>query len=94
MFVTNHNMPIRDTTVRISLIAYEKNIHKEHSEFEHVSPHCFRHTFATRCIAKGMKPKVLQNILGHSTLAMTMDLYCHVEDDTIKNEMALIAEMA
>ena len=94
VFVTNHNMPIRDTTVRISLIAYEKNIQKEHSEFEHVSPHCFRHTFATRCIAKGMKPKVLQNILGHSTLAMTMDLYCHVEDDTIKNEMALIAEMA
>lgn len=87
-------MPIRDTTVRISLIAYEKNIQKEHPQFEHVTPHSFRHTFATRCIAKGMKPKVLQKILGHTSLAMTMDLYCHVEDHTVKKEMALFAEMA
>ena len=27
-------------------------------------------------------------------IAMTMDSYCHVEDDTVKNEMALVAEMA
>ena len=40
-----------------------------------------------------MKPKALQKILGHSTLQMTMDLYCHVEEDTIKEEMALLAEM-
>ena len=41
-----------------------------------------------------MKPKVLQKILGHTTLQMTMDLYCHVEDETVKDEMALFAEMA
>ena len=35
----------------------------------------------------------LQKVLGHSTLQMTMDLYCHVEEDTIKEEMALLAEM-
>ena len=52
-----------------------------------LSFHCFRHTFATRAIENGMNPKTLQKILGHSTLAMTMDLYCHVTDDTIKTEM-------
>ena len=54
---------------------------------ESFSMHCLRHTFATRCIEAGMKPKTLQKILGHSTLGMTMDLYVHVTDDTVFDEM-------
>lgn len=49
--------------------------------------HCLRHTFATRCIEAGVKPKTLQKLLGHSTLSMTMDLYVHVTDDTVFDEM-------
>ena len=94
VFVTSKYQPIRDVTVRISLDAYVKNIRKKYPDFERVTPHQLRHTFASRCIAKGMKPKVLQKILGHSTLAMTMDLYCHVEDETMRNEMAFLGEMA
>lgn len=41
-----------------------------------------------------MNPKVLQKILGHNSLQMTMDLYCHVEEKTMREEMALIGEMA
>lgn len=52
------------------------------------STHAFRHTFATRAIENGMQPKTLQKILGHGTLAMTMDLYCHTTDDTLFSEMA------
>lgn len=54
---------------------------------ERISPHVLRHTFATRCIEAGMKPKTLQKILGHATLSMTMDLYVHVTDDTLEKEM-------
>lgn len=43
--------------------------------------------------AKGMNPKTLQKLLGHSSLQMTMDLYCHVLDETLKEEMSNIAEM-
>lgn len=57
------------------------------------TPHCLRHTFATNCIAKGMRPKTLQKLLGHNSLQMTMDLYCHVLDETLKEEMSIIAEM-
>lgn len=35
----------------------------------------------------GMSPKTLQKILGHSSLQMTMDLYCHVSDETLFDEM-------
>ena len=49
--------------------------------------HSLRHTFATRCIESGIKPKVLQKLLGHSSIAMTMDLYVHVTNEERKSEM-------
>ena len=39
-----------------------------------------------------MNPKTLQHILGHATLAITMDLYCDVMEDTKREEMAKIAD--
>ena len=60
-------------------------------EFEHVHPHTLRHTFATRCIENGVPPQVLKTLLGHSTLAMTMDLYAHVLPDTKAEELQKIA---
>ena len=66
---------------------------KEHPEFEKFSPHCFRHTFATRAIENGMQPKTLQKILGHGSLQMTMDLYCHVTDDTLFEAMRLMEKV-
>ncbi|MFQ7481971.1 MAG: tyrosine-type recombinase/integrase [Ruminococcus sp.] len=56
-------------------------------------PHVFRHTFATRAIEAGMQPQVLKTILGHSSLAMTMDLYSHVLPDTKAEEMQKIISM-
>ena len=61
-------------------------------QIESFTPHCFIHTFATRAIESGMKPKVLQKILGHKTLQMTMDLYCHVMPDLKEDEMKLVED--
>lgn len=54
---------------------------------EKISMHTLRHTFATRCIESGMKPKTLQKILGHANITMTMDLYVHVTEDEKEKEM-------
>ena len=51
------------------------------------SVHAFRDTFATRAIESGMNPKTLQEILGHSNISMTMNLYAHVMDTTKIEEM-------
>lgn len=56
-------------------------------EFERITPHTFRHTFATRCLEHGMKPKVLQEIMGHSQFSITMDLYGHVLENEKEKEM-------
>ena len=42
------------------------------------TPHEMRHTFASRMIRAGAHPKVLQELLGHSTIKMTMDTYGHL----------------
>ncbi len=47
---------------------------------EHLHPHCFRHTFATRCFEKGMSPLVVQSIMGHANYSTTVS-YTHVLKD-------------
>jgi integrase len=44
---------------------------------EGVSPHVLRHTFATRLAEINIHPKVAQELLGHSKVATTLDIYTH-----------------
>lgn len=47
--------------------------------------HMLRHTYSSRAIENGMQPKTLQKLLGHRSLATTMDKYVHVTDDSLEN---------
>ncbi len=47
------------------------------------SMHTLRHTYATRAIERGVPPKVLQRLLGHSSIKTTMDTYVHVTDESL-----------
>ena len=62
---------------------YDRYLEKicDKAGIERISMHTLRHTFATRCIESGMKPKTLQKILRHANISMTMDLYVHVTED-------------
>ena len=40
--------------------------------------HDLRHSAATHLLTKGVHPKVVQDLLGHSTIAITLDTYSHV----------------
>jgi integrase len=40
--------------------------------------HDLRHTSATLLMSAGVHPKVVQERLGHSQIAVTMDIYSHV----------------
>ena len=64
-----------------------KQINDNGIEFAHITPHTFRHTFATRGLEAGIPLKVMQTILGHNSLVMTADLYSHVLPDTKAEKM-------
>ena len=95
VFCSKTNNPINESNIRGAIRYLVDKINRENPDldFRPFTPHGLRHTFATMCIAKGMRPKTLQKILGHSSLQMTMDLYCHVEESTLKEEMKLIGEV-
>ena len=40
--------------------------------------HDLRHTCATLLLSKGVHPKVVQELLGHSSIEITLDTYSHV----------------
>lgn len=44
----------------------------------HGSLHTLRHTFATRLFKKGVDIKVISELLGHSDISITYDIYTHV----------------
>ena len=39
--------------------------------------HALRHTYATRCIESGIDPKVVSELLGHSSVTITLNRYVH-----------------
>ena len=45
-----------------------------------VDLHSLRHTYATRCIEGGVQPKVLQKLLGHTDISITLNTYCDAFD--------------
>ena len=91
VFVTKRNDFIKPSNTSPCINAVIKKIEAETGEpFEHFSIHAFRDTFATRAIESGMKPKTLQKYLGHSSFKITMDLYTHVMDDTMAEEIKMV----
>ena len=80
VFVTKNNQPTQQFLITQCMQLVIQNINKAGIDFSPFTLHTLRHTFATRAIECGMNPKTLQKLLGHGTLQMTMDLYCHVTD--------------
>jgi integrase len=52
--------------------------------------HDARHTFATWLLEQGVSPKVVQAMLGHSSIAMTIATYSHVSLDLEKQAAATL----
>jgi integrase len=54
--------------------------------------HCLRHTFASIAISAGMDPKALQQVMGHSSIIVTMDIYSHLFPGSYDRPMAIMEE--
>lgn len=85
VFLCRKGTPTKNSAYDTKLFYYCDKI-----GIDRFSMHVLRHTFATRCIEAGMRPKTLQMILGHSNIGITMNLYVHVTSDEKLNEIEKI----
>ncbi len=86
VFLCRKGTPVKNSTYDTGLLKY-----CDRAGIPHFSMHVLRHTFATRCIEGGMKPKTLQKILGHSNIGITMNLYVHITEDEKHREIDNVA---
>ena len=87
VFLCRKGTPVKNSTYDTGMFKY-----CDRAGIPRFSMHVLRHTFATRCIEAGMKPKTLQKILGHSNIGITMNLYVHITEDEKHREIDLVAD--
>jgi len=74
IFFVNRNFnPLRTSSVRHLVKKYSQAAHIN----KPVTPHTFRHSFATLLMEEGVDIKYIQQFLGHSSI-MTTQIYTHV----------------
>ncbi len=79
LFLNSKGEQITDGGIRYII----DNIMKKLSIKVHVTPHVLRHTFATDMLNNGCDIKVVQELLGHSSLKAT-EIYTHVTNEHLK----------
>ena len=60
---------------------------------DHANFHALRHTFATRCVELGFDIKSLSEILGHSTVNITLNRYVHPSMELKQKNMNMLSDL-
>lgn len=79
IFLNNKGTALTDNGVRYILNRYTG----VEGTNRHISPHAFRHTFATAMLSNGADIRMVQEMLGHSTISTTQR-YTHVSTERLK----------
>lgn len=79
-FVNKRKHKLSDQSVRFMINRYVKLAGIE----QHITPHMFRHSFATLLLEQDVDIRYIQNILGHSSINTT-EIYTHVSNTKQKD---------
>ena len=105
IFMSRSGRPMMPSSVNFILRDIVKNYNQEErerakrerrkpEEMPHISAHILRHTACTRMAETDLDIKVVQYVMGHANISVTMDVYNHVTDqERIVREIAKLDEV-
>lgn len=62
-------------------------------QMPNITPHVCRHTYCSNMAKTGMNPKTLQYLMGHSDIAVTLNVYTHVGLEDAEKEHQKMQEL-
>lgn len=108
--ITEQSFKCRFKTIISKMNSTAKKLNKEYKEqnpestslpyelVKGLTPHIFRHNYATDLYYAGVDVREAMQLLGHSTIAVTQEIYTHLEKEsknaTIKYEQYLLSKSA
>jgi integrase/recombinase XerD len=69
---------------RVMIFTIIKNLAEEIGLKKNISPHTFRHSFATHLVEGGANLRAIQEMLGHESISTT-EIYTHLSNDFLKD---------
>lgn len=94
LFLDKNDMPM----VALHWEKYFQHIREKYNSIYKVqmpciTPHVCRHTFCSNMAKSGMNPKMLQYIMGHSDIGVTLNTYTHLQFEDALKEMKKVGNM-
>ena len=81
---------VRDYNKQEEVVAAHEK--REPLYLPHISNHMLRHTFCTRLCERDVNVKVIQTIMGHASVKITLDIYAEVSSKKQAEEIFRMAE--
>ena len=88
VFCTSHGTPFAAANLRTMFKALLKK-----AELPDIRFHDLRHSVATLLLSIGTHPKIVQELLGHGQISITMDTYSHVMPTLQRDTMAQLDDL-